>query len=410
MKYHAAREKQSLIVYKIQLMQSHAPFRIIEHSDINTDQAGFGNKVSIHEEGKDKPEDYYILGPIEEELDLYPFIVTYHSPFGRSVVGKKVGEDFTLEIRGEDVKFTITSIDKIESKKIANEAGVSVVPGGLNVIEDIKKAISEAEKIGFPLMVKASAGGGGKGMRIAFNEKELKENFNSAVNEAKSSFGDDRVFMEKFIEFPKHIEIQVLGDQFGNFIHLGERECSIQRRHQKVIEEAPSSFVDNDLRDEMVDQAIKLAKAVGYYSAGTVEFVVDKDKNFYFLEMNTRLQVEHPVTELITGIDLVEQMIKVAYGEKLEIQQNDVKFNGSAIECRIYAEDSSKNFLPSIGRLTRYIEPQGKNVRIDSGVVEGSEISMFYDPMISKLCIHSENREKSINLMTMALDKRQILY
>ena len=190
--------------------------------------------------------------------------------------------------------------DKIESKKIANEAGVSVVPGGLNVIEDIKKAISEAEKIGFPLMVKASAGGGGKGMRIAFNEKELKENFNSAVNEAKSSFGDDRVFMEKFIEFPKHIEIQVLGDQFGNFIHLGERECSIQRRHQKVIEEAPSSFVDNDLRDEMVDQAIKLAKAVGYYSAGTVEFVVDKDKNFYFLEMNTRLQVEHPVTELIT--------------------------------------------------------------------------------------------------------------
>ncbi len=298
--------------------------------------------------------------------------------------------------------------DKIESKKIANEAGVSVVPGGLNVIEDIKKAISEAEKIGFPLMVKASAGGGGKGMRIAFNEKELKENFNSAVNEAKSSFGDDRVFMEKFIEFPKHIEIQVLGDQFGNFIHLGERECSIQRRHQKVIEEAPSSFVDNALRDEMVDQAIKLAKAVGYYSAGTVEFVVDKDKNFYFLEMNTRLQVEHPVTELITGIDLVEQMIKVAYGEKLEIQQNDVKFNGSAIECRIYAEDSSKNFLPSIGRLTRYIEPQGKNVRIDSGVVEGSEISMFYDPMISKLCTHSETRDSSIKEMINALDRYYI--
>ena len=232
-------------------------------------------------------------------------------------------------------------------------------------------------------------------MRIAFDEKELKENFNSAVNEAKSSFGDDRVFIEKFIEFPKHIEIQVLGDQFGNFIHLGERECSIQRRHQKVIEEA-SSFVDDQLREKMVDQAIKLAKAVGYYSAGTVEFVVDKNKNFYFLEMNTRLQVEHPVTELITGIDLVEQMIKIAYGEKLEVEQKDINFSGSAIECRIYAEDSSKNFLPSIGRLTRYIEPKGKNVRIDSGVVEGSEISMFYDPMISKLCTYSENRESSI--------------
>ena len=298
--------------------------------------------------------------------------------------------------------------DKIESKKIAKKAGVSIVPGGLDVIKDINKALSEAKKIGFPLMVKASAGGGGKGMRIAFNEKELKENFNSAVNEAKSSFGDDRVFIEKFIEFPKHIEIQVLGDQFGNFIHLGERECSIQRRHQKVIEEAPSSFVDQTLREKMVDQAIKLAKAVGYYSAGTVEFVVDKNKNFYFLEMNTRLQVEHPVTELVTGIDLVEQMIKVAYGEKLEVEQKDVKFRGNAIECRIYAEDSSKNFLPSIGRLTRYIEPKGKNVRIDSGVVEGSEISMFYDPMISKLCTHAENRESSIKEMINALDRYYI--
>ena len=298
--------------------------------------------------------------------------------------------------------------DKIESKKIAKKAGVSIVPGGLDVIKDIKNALSEAEKIGFPLMVKASAGGGGKGMRIAFDKKELKENFNSAVNEAKSSFGDDRVFIEKFIELPKHIEIQVLGDQFGNFIHLGERECSIQRRHQKVIEEAPSSFVDEALREKMVDQAIKLAKAVGYYSAGTVEFVVDKNKNFYFLEMNTRLQVEHPVTELITGIDLVEQMIKVAYGEKLEFTQKDIKFNGNAIECRIYAEDSSKNFLPSIGRLTRYIEPRGKNVRIDSGVVEGSEITMFYDPMISKLCTYSENREVAIKEMINALDRYYI--
>ncbi len=295
--------------------------------------------------------------------------------------------------------------DKVESKKIAKKAGVSVVPGGLNTIKNLDKAINEANKIGYPLMVKASAGGGGKGMRIAFNEKQLKENFNSAINEAKSSFGDERVFIEKFIEFPKHIEIQVLGDQFGNFVHLGERECSIQRRHQKVIEEAPSPFVNANLRQQMVDQSLKLAKAVGYYSAGTVEFVVDRDKNFYFLEMNTRLQVEHPVTELTTGIDLVEQMIRIAYGDKLSVQQKDINFYGSAIECRIYAEDSSKNFLPSIGRLTRYIEPFGKKIRIDSGVVEGSEISMFYDPMISKLCTHSNDRASSINEMLNALDR-----
>ena len=295
--------------------------------------------------------------------------------------------------------------DKIESKKIAKKAGVSVVPGGLNVIKNIDKALLEAKKIGYPLMVKASAGGGGKGMRVAFDDKELKENFSSAINEAKSSFGDERVFIEKFIEFPKHIEIQVLGDQFGNFIHLGERECSIQRRHQKVIEEAPSPFVDDELRQKMVDQAIKLAKAVGYYSAGTVEFVVDKNKNFYFLEMNTRLQVEHPVTELTTGVDLVEQMIKIAYGDKLEIKQNDINLKGSAIECRIYAEDSSKNFLPSIGRLTRYIEPSGKNIRVDSGVVEGSEITMFYDPMISKLCTFANERDLAIKEMINSLDR-----
>ena len=295
--------------------------------------------------------------------------------------------------------------DKIESKKLAKSASVSVVPGGLDVIKDLKHALKEAKKIGYPLMVKASAGGGGKGMRIAFNDEELKENFNSAVNEARSSFGDDRVFIEKFIEFPKHIEIQVLGDQFGNFIHLGERECTIQRRHQKVIEEAPSFFVDEELRNEMVSHALKLAKAVSYYSAGTVEFVVDKNKNFYFLEMNTRLQVEHPVTELITNIDIVEQMIRIAFGEKLSYKQKDIKFSGSAIECRIYAEDSSKNFLPSIGRLTRYIEPTGKNVRVDSGVVEGSEISMFYDPMISKLCTYSNTRKSSINEMINALDR-----
>ncbi len=295
--------------------------------------------------------------------------------------------------------------DKIQSKKIAKSAGVSIVPGGLEVIKTLKDAVKEAKNIGYPLIVKASAGGGGKGMRVAFNEKELKENFNSAINEAKVSFGDERVFIEKFIELPKHIEIQLLGDQFGNFIHLGERECSIQRRHQKVIEEAPSSFVNDKLRKNMVDQSIKLAKAVGYYSAGTVEFVVDKNKNFYFLEMNTRLQVEHPVTELITGIDLVEQMIRIAFGEKLKINQENVMFKGSAIECRIYAEDSSKNFLPSIGRLTRYIEPESRNIRIDSGVVEGTEISMFYDPMISKLCTYSNSRILAINEMLNALDR-----
>ncbi len=295
--------------------------------------------------------------------------------------------------------------DKIESKKIAKAAGVSVVPGGLEIVPDVNEAMNQAKIIGYPLMVKASAGGGGKGMRIAYNENELKTNFNSAMNEAKSSFGDERVFIEKFIEFPKHIEVQVLGDQFGNFIHLGERECTIQRRHQKVIEEAPSVFVTDSLREKMVNQAIQLAKAVGYYSAGTVEFVVDKDKNFYFLEMNTRLQVEHPVTELITGIDLVEQMIRIASGEQLAFTQDDIKFQGYALECRIYAEDSSKNFLPSIGRLTRYIEPKGKSTRVDSGVVEGSEISMFYDPMISKLCTFTKKRKDTTLEMLNALDK-----
>ena len=295
--------------------------------------------------------------------------------------------------------------DKIKSKKLAFDSGVSVVPGGLEIIDGYENAFKEAKKIKFPVIIKASAGGGGKGMRVVYNEIEFKEKFNSAVNEAKSSFGDERVFIEKFIENPRHIEIQVFGDQFGNIIHLGERECSIQRRHQKVIEEAPSKFVDEDLRNKMASQAIMLAKAVEYYSAGTVEFVVDEDKNFYFLEMNTRLQVEHPVTELITGIDLVELMIKIASKKKLALTQKDVKFSGWAVEARIYAEDSARKFLPSIGRLTRYIEPKGKNIRLDSGVVEGSEISMFYDPMISKLCVHSKTRMDAIDIMVNALDR-----
>ena len=295
--------------------------------------------------------------------------------------------------------------DKIESKRLAFESGVSVVPGGLESISSLSSAVKESKNIGYPVIVKASAGGGGKGMRVVYSEKQLEESFNSAINEAKSSFGDERVFIEKYIEEPRHIEIQIIGDQHGNIIHLGERECSIQRRHQKVIEEAPSIFVDEELRKKMSDQAISLAKSVGYFSAGTVEFVVDKNKNFYFLEMNTRLQVEHPVTELITGLDLVELMIKVSNGDKLGLKQENIKFNGWAIEARIYAEDSSRMFLPSIGRLTRYIEPKGKNIRIDSGVVEGSEISMFYDPMISKLCVFGKSRDLAIQNMINVLDR-----
>ncbi|MCT4656701.1 MAG: acetyl/propionyl/methylcrotonyl-CoA carboxylase subunit alpha [Cohaesibacter sp.] len=299
--------------------------------------------------------------------------------------------------------------DKIESKKFANEAKVSTVPGHMDVIEDAEHAVCIAKDVGFPVMIKASAGGGGKGMRIAWDEDEAREGFQLAKSEAKSSFGDDRCFIEKFVVGPRHIEIQVLADKHGNAIYLGERECSIQRRNQKVIEEAPSPFLDEKTRKAMGEQAVALAKAVDYCSAGTVEFIVDKDKNFYFLEMNTRLQVEHPVTELITGVDLVEQMIRVAYGETLEIKQDDVKLNGWAIESRIYAEDPFRNFLPSIGRLVNYMPPEegtvdGLTIRNDTGVVSGSEISMFYDPMIAKLCTHADTREAAIAHMSTALD------
>ena len=295
--------------------------------------------------------------------------------------------------------------DKIESKKLASAAGVSTIPGWPDVITDAEEAVRIAGDIGYPVMVKASAGGGGKGMRVAFKEDEVEECFVSASNEARSSFGDDRIFIEKFIENPRHIEIQVLADGQGGIVHLGERECSIQRRHQKVIEEAPSPFLDPKTRVAMGAQAIKLARAVGYKSAGTVEFVVDRDQNFYFLEMNTRLQVEHPVTEQVTGIDLVEQMIRIAYGETLDLRQEDISFNGWAIEARIYAEDPFRNFLPSIGRLTRYLPPESSpNIRVDSGVVEGGEISMFYDPMIAKLVATGETRDVAISYMRDALD------
>ena len=300
--------------------------------------------------------------------------------------------------------------DKIESKKAAAAANVSTVPGHVGEIADPKEAVRIADDIGYPVMIKASAGGGGKGMRIAHSSSEVEAGFTAAKSEAASSFGDDRVFIEKFIVNPRHIEIQVLGDKHGNVIHLGERECSIQRRNQKVIEEAPSPLLDEETRARMGAEAIALAKAVNYDSAGTVEFVAGQDKSFYFLEMNTRLQVEHPVTELITGIDLVEQMIRVAAGEALTISQEQVRLQGWAVESRIYAEDPYRNFLPSIGRLVRYQPPaesqeDGITVRNDTGVYEGGEISMFYDPMIAKLVTHGPNRMAAIAAQSQALDE-----
>jgi len=296
--------------------------------------------------------------------------------------------------------------DKIESKKLAQKAGVSTVPGYLAAIPNADEAVKIAKKIGYPVMIKASAGGGGKGMRIAWNDAEAHEGFGSATNEAKASFADDRVFIEKYIEEPRHIEIQLIADGHGNCLYLWERECSIQRRHQKVIEEAPSPFLDAKTRKAMGEQAVALAKAVKYKSAGTVEFIVDKHRKFYFLEMNTRLQVEHPVTELITGLDLVELMIRVAAGEKLPLAQKDVKLQGWAVEARLYAEDPFRNFLPSTGRLVKYREPvPGPDVRVDTGVYEGGEISMFYDPMIAKLCTHGKTRTAAIDRMRRALDE-----
>lgn len=302
--------------------------------------------------------------------------------------------------------YAITAMgDKITSKKLAAEAGVSTVPGHNDIIRDGDHAVEIANDIGYPVMLKASAGGGGKGMRVAFDARECRDGFERATREARSSFGDDRVFIEKFIVDPRHIEIQVMADTHGNTVYLGERECSIQRRHQKVIEEAPSPFLDEATRKAMGEQAVALARAVDYQSAGTVEFIVDKERNFYFLEMNTRLQVEHPVTEMITGLDLVELMIRVAHGEKLPLAQDDVKLNGWSMESRVYAEDPLRNFLPSIGRLAYYEPPHGDHVRVDTGVFEGGEVSMFYDPMIAKLVTWGENRDEAIRRMRYALDQ-----
>src|SRR5688500_7663872 len=307
--------------------------------------------------------------------------------------------------------------DKIESKKLARDAGVNIVPGWLDDIATTDEALKIARDIGFPVMMKASAGGGGKGMRLAYNEQDVREGFDSVKREGLASFGDDRVFIEKFIENPRHIEIQVLGDQHGSIVYLGERECSIQRRHQKVVEEAPSPFVTPAMRKAMGEQAVALAKAVGYYSAGTVELIVSgadpTGKSFYFLEMNTRLQVEHPVTEEVTGLDLVEQMIRVAAGEKLKLSQDDVKLNGWAVENRVYAEDPYRHFLPSTGRLIRYrpspeMRDDGVRVRVDDGVFEGGEVSMFYDPMIAKLVTWAPTREAAIDAQVAALDAFEI--
>jgi propionyl-CoA carboxylase alpha chain len=299
--------------------------------------------------------------------------------------------------------------DKIESKKLAAKAKVSTVPGYIGEIHDLKEAARIAGEIGYPVMVKASAGGGGKGLRIVNAEAELAQAIQSSQHEAKASFGDDRIFIEKYVTEPRHIEIQVLGDKHGNIIHLGERECSIQRRHQKVIEEAPSPFLDEKTRAAMGAQAVALAKAVNYESAGTVEFICDPDRNFYFLEMNTRLQVEHPITEMITGVDIVEHMIDIAAGKRLRLKQSDLAINGHAFESRVYAEDPLRGYLPSIGRLVRYEEPLQPpehlgDVRVDSGILEGSEISIFYDPLIAKLITHGETRDHALQTMTWALD------
>jgi propionyl-CoA carboxylase alpha chain len=307
---------------------------------------------------------------------------------------------------GPKVKAINAMGDKITSKKLAKAAGVTTVPGYTEVIKDAKEAVEIATGIGYPVMIKASAGGGGKGMRVAWNDAECLDGFERSSNEARSSFGDDRVFIEKYIEEPRHIEIQVMGDSFGNIVYLGERECSLQRRHQKVIEEAPSPFLDEATRKAMGEQAVALSRAVDYQYAGTVEFIVDSQRNFYFLEMNTRLQVEHPVTEYITGLDLVELMIRVAAGEPLPFTQAEVKLKGWAIESRVYAEDPFRNFLPSIGRLVKYLPPkESEVVRVDTGVYEGGEVSMYYDPMIAKLITYGSTRDRAIAHMRDALNE-----
>ncbi len=320
--------------------------------------------------------------------------------------------DFARQLQSEGIAFIGPNIkaieimgDKIASKQFAQKAGVNTVPGHMGLIESADEAVEIARAVGFPVMIKASAGGGGKGMRIARDEDEVREGFVAARNEARTAFGDERIFIERFITSPRHIEVQVLGDRNGHLVHLNERECSIQRRNQKIIEEAPSPFITETVRAAMTAQALALARAVHYDSAGTVEFIVDEQRNFFFLEMNTRLQVEHPVSEMITGVDLVEQMIRAAAGEDLSVRQGDIGMNGWAMEARIYAEDPYRNFLPSIGRLRRFAPPpQSDAVRLDSGVRAGDTVSIFYDPMLAKLITHGRTRKRAIETMQMALD------
>ena len=298
--------------------------------------------------------------------------------------------------------------DKMEARRTMANSGIPIVPGTEEPISSEEEAIETAEVVGYPILIKAAGGGGGKGMRIVHNSKDIKQSIRACRNEAKSAFGDDRIYIEKYLEKPRHIEIQILADSFGNVIHLGERECSIQRRHQKVIEESPSIAVDDIMRRNMGQTAVKAAKAAGYVNAGTVEFLVDKDKKFYFLEVNTRLQVEHPVTEMITGIDLAKEQIKIAAKERLSYSQEDVKWKGSAIECRIYAEDPENDFLPSVGKIKSYKEPAGPGIRVDSGLYQGCEVSLYYDPLISKLIVWGENRGEAIDRMKRALSEYHI--
>ncbi len=361
--------------------------------------------------GPPPSKDSYLLGDVIIKAALDTGAQAIHPGYG--FLSENAGfvaavKQAGLSFIGPDVHAIQVMGDKIESKALALSAGVSCVPGTDGAVDDIDMAVKEAKRIGYPVMVKASAGGGGKGMRVVASEKQLPEAMRAAMSEARNAFGDDRVFIEKFVVSPRHIEIQVLGDSHGNIIYLGERECSVQRRHQKVIEEAPSSFITPETRQAMGTQAVQLAKAVDYVSAGTVEFIVGADQDFYFLEMNTRLQVEHPVTEQVYGLDLVEQMIRIAAGEKLAVSQKDVRAKGWAIEARLYAEDSARGFLPSTGQLRRYTEPQGPQIRTDSGVAEGGAISMFYDPMIAKLIATAPTRAEAIDSLRLALDHYQI--
>ncbi|AAZ68575.1 acetyl/propionyl/methylcrotonyl-CoA carboxylase subunit alpha [Ehrlichia canis] len=315
-------------------------------------------------------------------------------------------QEYNIQFIGPSPSSIRMMADKITSKKIAESAQVNIIPGYMGIVDSVDEAKSIARSIGFPVMIKATAGGGGKGMRIVKSCEEMDQAFTSATNEAAKNFKDGRIFIEKYIELPRHIEIQIIADKYGNIVCLGERECSIQRHNQKVIEETPSPFLNEETRQKMYQQCVNLAKKVGYYSAGTIEFIVDQNRQFYFLEMNTRLQVEHPVTELVTGIDIVEEMIRIADGEKLRFTQQDVKFIGSAIESRIYAEDPVKNFLPSSGRIVYYSAPMpNDNLRIDSGVFEGAEVSMFYDPMIAKVCTYGKNRDEAVSFMQKYLNE-----